>query len=178
MVEIKGKFITLTASLMTLYPEKLKKFDRKLFQGTNKHWDELKPEDWYSIKYYRYAILEYIAGSRSKDNAMITAGKLIYPTIKKTVGFPPGLKTPIDYLEFESTAYQDNIRGPGIKPRIFLKKQIGHVIIKTAMKEQDCKTLEGVYMGIMKLAGVKRGKVIQKKCLKQGDNVCEFHIHW
>ncbi len=178
MAEIKGKFITLTASLMSMYKDALNSADQQLFEDTGKHWNELDPEGWYDTRHYRNFISAYAAASPAKENALVTLGKLVYPTIKKTVGFPKGLNTPIDFLEFESQGYQDSLRGPGIRPRKFVKKQDGHVIIQTKMPEQDCKILEGVYMGIMKLAGVTRGKIYQEKCIKQGDDCCEYHILW
>lgn len=178
MAEIKGKFITLAASLMSIYKDKLEIVDKQLFEGTGKHWNELDPEGWYDVKYYRDMMTAYAKASPSKENAIITLGKQIYPTIKRTVGFPPNLKTPIDYIEFENRGYLENLRGEEIKPRIFLKKENGYVIVQTRMLEQDCKILEGVYMGIMKLAGIDRGKIYQAKCIKNGDSFCEYHIIW
>jgi hypothetical protein len=178
MAEIKGKFILLTANLMSLYEDKLEKADQHLHSKTGKHWNELDPEGWYDTELYRFFISSYVEGSPSKEEAMVTLGKLIYPTIKKTVGFPPGLKTPIDYIEFESNGYTENIRGPQIRPRKFLQKENGNVIVELRMEEQDCKVLEGVYLGILAMAGVPGGKVEQKKCIKNGDPACEFHVTW
>lgn len=178
MIEIKGKFITLAASLMTMYKDALESVDRQILKDTGKHWDELDSECWYDVRHYKNCMTQYAKASPSKENALITLGKLVYPKIKKTVGFPTGLKTPIDFLEFESRGYQENLRGPGIKPRKFVRKDNGYVIVQTKMIEQDCKILEGVYMGIMKIAGVTRGKIKQLKCVKSGDPECEFHIVW
>ncbi len=178
MAQIKGKFISLTAGLMSVYGEALQKADQQLFETSGKHWNELDPEDWYEAKHYRDFIAAYVKASPTQERAMITLGKNIYPTIKKTAGFPPGLDTPIDYIEFESTGYIENLRGPEIKPRQFLKKQDGHVIVRTRMIEQDCKVLEGVYLGILGMAGVSNGDVKQEQCIKHGDSTCEFHIIW
>jgi len=41
MIEIKGKFITLAASLMSIYKDSLEKVNKQLFEETGKHWDEL-----------------------------------------------------------------------------------------------------------------------------------------
>ncbi len=178
MIKVRGKFITLVASLMVIYKDALKKADRQLFMETGKHWNELEPDGWYDVRHYNNFIRAYVESSASKENAMITFGKQIYPTVKKLDGFPAGLKTPIDYLEFEVETYINAFQGPGIKPRKFIRKEPGYVIIQTKMPEQDCKTLEGVYMGIMKLAGVAKGKIEQTRCLKRGDSFCEFHILW
>jgi hypothetical protein len=180
MIEVRGKFITLVASLMSLYKDAFKEADRQLYKETGRHWNELEPEGWYDAKFYKMFGYTYRDSSPSGDNALITLGKQIYPTIKRTVGLPANLKTPIDYLEFEAEGYLESIRGPGIttNPRTFVRKTDGYVIIQTTMTEPDCKIIEGVYMGIMKMAGVNRGKVYQEKCIKNGDNCCEFHIIW
>jgi len=115
MIEIRGKFITLVASLMRLYKDSFEKADSKLYAETGRHWNELEPECWYDIKHYTNFAYTYRDSSPSKDNALITLGKQIYPTI---------------------------------------------------------------YMGIMKMAGVMRGKIYQEKCIKNGDKCCEFHIIW
>lgn len=178
MAQIKGKFIILTASLMRSYKDALKKADKQIVQSTGKHWDELDPEGWYDAENYRNIIAAYAEASPLKEKAMITLGKRIYPTIKRTVGFPPGLETPLDYIEFEAQGYLENLRGPEIEPRKFVKKEEGHVIVQTRMPEQDCKVLEGVYLGLLEMVGVSGGSVEQMKCVKQGDPICEFHITW
>lgn len=178
MIQVKGKFITLAASLMSIYTDALEWANNQLFQDTGKHWNELDPEGWYDSKHYRNMMSAYVEASPSKENALITLGKQIYPTFKKTIGLPSHLKTPIDFLSFENKGYQESFKGPGIRPRRFVKKENGYVIIQTKMTEQDCKILEGVYMGIMKMAGVMRGKIYQEKCIKNGDNYCEYHIIW
>ncbi len=171
MVKVRGKFITLAASLMVLYKEALEKTDRQLFTETGKHWNELEPDGWYDVRHYNNFIGAYVESSASKENAMITFGKQIYPTVKRLDGFPANLKTPIDYLEFEVETYINAFKGPGIKPRKFIRKEPGYVIIQTVMPEQDCKTLEGVYMGIMKLAGVTKGKIEQNQMFEKGRTV-------
>ena len=178
MTEIKGKFIMLTKRLVEAYPGALDKADQQLFTSTGKHCDELDPEGWYDTQHYRNFISAYVEASPAKEEAMITLGKNIYPTIKRTAGFPPELITPMDYLQFESRGYTENLRGPGVEPRVFTKNEKGHVIIRTKMLEQHCKVLEGVYMGIMKLAGVSNSKIEQKTCYMKGHDVCEFHITW
>jgi predicted hydrocarbon binding protein len=178
MVQIKGKFIMLVSILLELYEDAYKKADQKLFNELGVHSDELKPEDWYDIKHYNNLIKAYVNASPTKEKAMLTLGKNIYPTIKRTAGLPPELKTPIDYIKFESKGYQENIKGPGIQPRKFIKEEEGNVIVQTKMLEQDCTVLVGVYLGILKIAGVSDGRVNQTKCIKNGDDICEFHITW
>ena len=98
MAEIRGKFITLTASLMEVYQEARQEADQRLLAATGKHWNELDPEGWYDIEHYNDFISTYVKASPSREKAMITLGRNIYPTIKQTVGFPPGLTTPIDFI--------------------------------------------------------------------------------
>ncbi len=178
MAQIKGKFISLTAGLMSVYGDALEQADQQLFEASARHWNELDPEGWYDVKHYCDFIDAYVKASPTREQAMITLGKNIYPTIKRTAGFPPGLDTPLDYIEFESMGYVQNLRGPEIQPRQFIKKKDGHVIVRTRMIEQDCRVLEGVYLGILGIAGVSNGGVKQEQCVKQGDNTCEFHITW
>ncbi|MBN2168366.1 MAG: hypothetical protein JW738_03910 [Actinobacteria bacterium] len=178
MAEIKGKFIILTASLMGLYKNAVQEADEKLFDSTGKHFDELDPEGWYNIKYYNDFISAYVSASPSGEKAMITLGKKIYPTIKKTVGLPAGLETPLDYVEFELKGYLQNCRGPEVKPRKIISRERNRVVIQTRMTEQPCKLLEGVYLGILTLAGAPEGQVKHSKCISKGDDVCEFEITW
>jgi hypothetical protein len=178
MAEVKGKFILLIGNLMLVYKEKRAEFDARLFSETGRHWNELDPEGWYDAKLYREAMQAYTEGSITGARALVTLGKHIYPTIKSTVGFPPGLETPLDYILFEAEGYMNNLRGPEIEPRKFVKKELGHVIVEMNMKEQDCRVMEGVYAGIMGMVGVSNGKVEHALCIKKGDDCCRFQITW
>ena len=178
MAEVRGKLITLAASLMTIYEEELERANQKLQTEVGESWDELEPEGWYDAKFYRLFMDAYKDASPTEDEALVTLGKMIYPKMDKEIGLPEELEDPIDYLVFESEGYSMHLRGPEIKPRQFVKKEPGHVVVRTKMLEQDCKILEGVYMGLMKLSGVHRGKITQTKCIKDGDPYCEFHILW
>ena len=178
MAEIRGKFITLTASLMGLYEKQLEEANNLIIKETGTPWKKLDPEGWHDIKYYNNFIDSYVSASPSREKAMITLGKKIYPTIKKTVGFPPNLNKIIDYVEFESQGYLENVRGDDVEPRNIIKNERGLIVLETHMKEQNCKTLEGVYLSMLALAGIENGSVVQKKCIKNGDPNCEFHISW
>lgn len=178
MAEVKGKFIILVASLMKVYKDHIKKADDFIYSGTGKHWNELDPEGWYDTKFYKNFMDCYIEASVSKEKALVTLGKNIYPTIKRTTGFPPGLETPEDFIRFEADGYLANLRGPEIKPRNITKKGDRHIIVKMNMKEQPCKTMEGIYLGMLEMTGNKHGKVEHKRCILKGDPECEFHITW
>ncbi len=178
MTETKGKFLILIVVLMRPYRDEFRKADEFIFEKTGKHWNELESEDWYSTDISDQLMNLYMEASPNKEKALTTFGKQVYQTIKRTEGFPPGLKTPLDYIDFEARESVNNIRGPNIKPRKFLKKQEGHVIVQTEKDDQNCLLLEGVFLGILRIAGVNDGKVEQKKCIRNGDSVCEFHITW
>ncbi len=42
----------------------------------------------------------------------------------------------------------------------------------------NCKVIEGVFMGIVEMFGITDVKVVQTKCVKQGDSTCRYHITW
>lgn len=178
MVKIKGKFIILVASLMKIYKKEFEKTDNELYDELGLHWNELGSEEWYDIKYYNLFIKSYVKASPTNENAMVTLGRKIYPTIKATTGFPPNLVTPLDFIKYESQGYTENIKGPDIVPRTFVREDDGDVIIQMNMKEQPCKLMEGVYKGILDMSGASFGQVFHDKCILKGDPYCEFHITW
>ncbi len=178
MVEVKGKFITLAAGFIRIYPKHFEKADQRIYEVTGLHQHELDPEGWYPMSLYTHLMDCYVEASPTKERALITLGKAIYPTIKRTVGFPPELETPLDFVQFEAQAYLDNIRGPGIRPRKISKLSDRHVMVRFRMEEQPCKIGEGVYQGILEIAGHPDGSVEHRQCIKNGDAECEFHITW
>lgn len=178
MVEVKGKFITLAAGFIKIYPKHFDKANRFIFQKTGLYQDKLDPEGWYDVRIYTYVMDCYVDASITNEKALVTLGRSIYPTIKKTVGFPPGLETPMDFIEFEAQAYLDNLRGPGIRPRKIIKPSDRHAVIRFRMDEQPCKIGEGVYQGILEMTGHPEGTVEHKKCIRDGEPECEFHVKW
>ena len=178
MTQTRGKFLVLIMVLMRSYEDQFKKADTYILEKTGKHWNELDPEGWYDTDLTRELISYYVQGSPTKEKALITFGKQVYPTIKRTTGLPPELKTPLEYIEFEAKGHVENLRGLEVKPRRFLRKEEGCVVIEMPDEGEDCRILEGVYLGILKLADVFSGQVEQKKCVRRGDPVCEFHITW
>lgn len=178
MPEVKGKFITLAAGFIKIYPKYYEKADKLIFDTTGLHQEQLDPEGWYDVRLYTYLMDCYTEASISKANALITLGKNIYPTIKRTVGFPPGLETMMDFIEFEAAAYLANLRGAGIRPRKITKVSDRYAIVRMRMDEQPCKIGEGVYLGMLEMTGNPQGTVEHKKCIKNGDPECEFHIKW
>lgn len=178
MIEVKGKFITLAAGFIKIYPKHYERADARIFEATGVRQEKLDPEGWYDVTLYTYLMDLYVDASLTKEKALVTLGKAIYPTIKRTVGFPPGLETPTDFIEFEAQAYLDNVRGPGIRPRRITKHSDRYVQVRLRMDEQPCRIGEGVYQGMLEMTGHAEGTVEHRKCTRNGDPECEFHIRW
>lgn len=178
MAEVKGKFITLAAGFIKIYPKFYEKADAFVLAKTGLHQDKLDPEAWYDARLYAYLMDCYVEASITGEKALVTLGRGIYPTIKRTVGFPPGLETPMDFIEFEARGYLENLRGPEIRPRKITKVSARHAVVQLRMDEQPCKVMEGVYQGMLEITGQSQGTVEHRKCIKKGDAECEFHITW
>jgi hypothetical protein len=178
MVEARAKFIILVARLMEPHGEALADADDRLYRETGKHWDQLAPEDWYDIKLCNRFIEAYVEASGLGDRALVRVGREMYPTIKKTSGLPPWLKTTADYLRHETVVYMASVRGRGVAPRRIMRMEDGHAVIEAKIRAWDCRIQEGVYLGVLDLAGVKEGRVEQTKCVRRGGDICEFDIVW
>jgi predicted hydrocarbon binding protein len=178
MIQVRGKFIILTAQLMSLYKDKLKKADDYLFSESGKHYHELDPEAWYDVSYNKAFLEAYVEASPSGEKALATLGRLIYPEIKKTAGLPPNIKTPLDFIAFEEIGFKESLRGPELGDRKYLKREDGEVIFQTKMDPLLCKVQEGIFVGLLGLAGIKGCTVKQEKCCGRGDAYCEFHVSW
>lgn len=162
MVEIKGKFFTLIGMLMSNKPEHLAKANAYLEQEIGLTHLELDPEDFYDLPVWiRY--LQIYQESLGGDAFEVTkaVGKRVYPTIKRTIGMPPHLKTPLDFILFEADGFMDSHSGNDIKPRTFLKKENGlvEVIATPPCNNYPEGLVEGVYLGILEMCEIKNGKV-------------------
>ena len=178
MAKVKGKFITLAGFLMALYPKVREQADAQLFSETGKHWDQLDPEVWYDTKLFNLFMQKYAEGSSTRKKAIVSLGRNVYPTIKKTVGLPPDLDTPLKLLVFEAEGFLANHQGADVKPRKMLKSTEGDMIVQAPAPGYDCMLYEGVFLGILEMTGIADGKVVQTKCIERGDPTCEFHITW
>lgn len=178
MAEIKGKFITLAASLMNVYPTAREKADQQLHAAVGKHWSELDPEGWYDTRLWDGFMKTYVQASASKDNALVTLGRQIYPTVKRTTGFPSRLKTPLDYIKFEFENYLSDHRGADVRPRRLISAREGDVVVEAPAPGYNSKLYVGVFLGILEMIGVRTGQVTQTKSQEQGDPTSEFHITW
>ena len=178
MAEVKGKFITMTGNLMSSYPRKLEAANAVLLARTGKSWNELDPEGWYDTSLFSLFIEAYAENLPSRDEAIVTLGKKVYPTIKRTVGLPPYLKTPLDFITYEAEGFLANHRGAGVVPREFVRIAEKHVIVRAKAPGYSAKLYEGVYLGILMMCGVAQAKVAQTKSTERGDATDEFDIRW
>jgi len=177
MSEVRGRFITLAGSLMSLYPVKREEADALLFAQTGKHYKELEPEGWFDTKWIKLFLDKYVEASLTGTGALVTFGRKIYPTIKATL--PKHLKTPLDFLKFENETFLSSHKGPDVKPRKYIKSTEGNVIIQATVPSWNhSKLYEGVYVGILEMCGVKNGKVVLTKIQEKGDGITEYHITW
>ncbi len=178
MAEVRGNLINLTGALMSFYPEAQKKADDILFKESDIHWEDITIDDWVDAKVWDAFMNAYMEGSISGEKALITLGRRIYPGIKDAGQIPPEIDTPLKMLKFEGEGFKIYHRGPDVKPRNFLRLNDGDVLVEAPSPGYNCKVIEGVFQGIVEMFGIKSVKVNQTKCVKQGDNTCEYHITW
>jgi len=177
MAKVRGNIIQLTASLMSLYPDAQKSADDALFKECGKHWKELKIDDFYETKLWDLMMTAYSKASIQGENALLTVGKKIYPTIKAAGQIPKEIDSALKMIKFEADGFVLYHKGPDVIPRKFLKADEGDVIVLAPSPGYNCKVIEGVYLGILKMFG-KNGTVVQEKCVKKGDSTCQYHISW
>ena len=117
---------------------------------------------------------KYPEASVTKEQAIVTLGRGVYPLIKKTAGIPDDVLTPRDLIEYEMKGFLENHRGRDVKPRKLIKSENGHIIIQAPAPDYSQKLYEGVYLGILEMFGIKDGKVIMTK----GVPYFEYEIIW
>jgi hypothetical protein len=178
MPEVRGKFIRLAGSLMSLYPEQREKADEVLFESTEEHWDKLDPSQWFDADIYKVFLDTYCESSLTGEKALITLGKKIFPTKKKRGELPDDIESALDLLLYSTKSFTDDHRGAGIRPVEIIKAIEGEVILDVPDHGYDCRVDEGVYIGILGMFDIENGVVEQVRCKKRGDPSCEFHITW
>lgn len=159
MAEVKGKFISLACSLMASYPEAQNKANAYLKKETGKGWTELEPEGYYDTKLFNEVMEIYAEASMSGLNAIVTLGRRVYPTIKKSVGIPENIKTPLDFIKYEAEGFLQNHRGNDVVPRKIIKAVDKEVVIQAPAPGYNEKLYEGVYFGILEMCGINTSKV-------------------
>ena len=177
MADVQGRFITLVSILMSPYPAARDKADAVLFKHTKKHWKDVNPDEWIPTTLYNLFMQEYAEASPQKEQAIVTLGRQIYPTIKKSPGLP-NFASPLEAILFENDGYLGAHRGPEIRPRNWLLKEPGHVIVDAPAPGYNPILYVGVFQGILEMMGEKKGKVVMLKNQLKGAATSEFDISW
>ena len=159
MAKVKGKFISLACSLMSMYPEEQIKADEYLKKETNLGWIELDPEGWYETKIFNEVMELYAKSSLTGSNAIITLGKKVYPTIKRTAGIPDNIKTPSDFIKYEAEGFLLNHQGDDVIPRKILKEADKEIVVQAPAPGYNELLYQGVFLGILEMCGITTGKV-------------------
>lgn len=178
MAQVKGRYITMVGMLMGVYKDARKEADDLLFAKTGKHFNELEPEGWYDTKWTQTFLDAYIHASPSKELAIVTFGRQIYPALKRLKLLPAHLKTPLDFIKNEAETFFTTHKGPDVIPRKFIKAVDKEVLVEAPAPGYNSKVNEGVFLGILDMLEIKTGKVVQTKSQEKGDKTSEFHITW
>jgi hypothetical protein len=178
LAEVKGRFITLTGTLMALCPKQLDQADTMLVAKCGKHWDELDPEAWYDTRACGVFMDAYAKASVAGERALVALGRNIYPTIKKVRGLPPALQTPLELIKYEAEGFLADHRGADVKPRNFIKAVDHDVVVEAPAPGYNSRLYEGVFLGILEISGITTGQVEQTRSQEKGDVTSEFHIMW
>jgi hypothetical protein len=180
VAEVKGKFIMLAVDLIKTKPEAREAAIRAVKSLTGRDPYELDPEGWYDTRAFQavFSAIEANAEEIMAWASIKVIGRLVYPTIRTTVGLPPHLITPVDFIRFEADGFMANHRGHDVVPRKFIKAEEGEVIVEAPSPGYDCVLIEGVYEGILQMCGFYNGSVRQTRCRKNGDPTCLYHVTW
>ncbi len=171
MAEIKGKFITLTGMLMSDKEEILAKANEYLEDETGCTHLELDPEDYYDTSLWDHFMKVYSNSYDNPKQAMIDLGKRIYPTIKRTSGFPEHLKTPLDFVKYEAEGFLENHNGDDVIPRKISNEQETEITMHAPAPGYDESLYIGVWLGILEMVGITTGEVEEL-----GNST--YRIHW
>ena len=180
MAETKGKGITLACDLIKTKPAARQAAMDAVRRLVGKDPYGLDPEGWYDTKVFDAVFNAIEANTEGIMGwaAIKVIGQLVYPTIRTTVGLPPNLKTPMDFLTFEAEGFLQNHRGPDVIPRKFIKAEDKDIVVEAPSPGYNCTLIEGVFEGILHICGISDGLVKQTQCVKRGDPTCVYHITW
>ena len=180
MAEVRAKFITLACDLIKTKPQARAAAIEAVKRLTGSHPNDLDPEEFYDTRVFEavFSTIEQTHPGVIGWATIRVIGQLVYPTIKATVGLPDHLRSPAEFIQFDSEGFLANHRGPDIIPRKFIKVQDGEILVEAPSPGYNCILIEGVYEGILQLCGVKDGKVKQIKCVKNGDSTCLYQVTW
>lgn len=169
MAQVKGKFIKMAGNMM--FERELILANEYLFAELGLIHTELDDEGWYEVAIFDKFMNICVENSSSKEKIYLLIGKKVYPTIKRTVGLPPHLKTPLDFVLFEAEGFLLNHRGDEVIPRKIIEVRENEVVLQAKAPGYNSKLYEGVFLGILEICGIKNGSV---ECL--GDDVLK--ISW
>ncbi|OFX77619.1 MAG: hypothetical protein A2X12_06275 [Bacteroidetes bacterium GWE2_29_8] len=161
MAEIKGKFITLTGILMSNNDNLLQKANEYLEMETGLTHLELDPEEFYDVKIWDHIMKLLKDSSKDGKEAIIDLGKRVYPTIKRTSGFPEHLKTPLDFVKFEADGFKDCHSGDDVIQRKIISEKENEIIMYAPAPGYDENLYIGVWLGILEMIGITTGNVQQ-----------------
>ncbi|MGO9119345.1 MAG: hypothetical protein ACLQPD_17270 [Desulfomonilaceae bacterium] len=180
MADVKGKFVTLACDMIKTKPKTRQAAIDAVKQLTGKDPYQLDPEGWYNTRVLEAVFSAIEANSKGIIGwaSIKVIGQLVYPTIKTTVGLPPHLVTPADFVKFEAEGFLQNHRGPDVTPRKFIKIEDKDIIIEAPSPGYNCVLIEGVYEGILQICGIADGSAKQIQCVKKGDPTCVYQITW
>lgn len=176
MAKMKGKFITLSCNLLETKPNAKKEALNAVKNLTGKEFNELDPEGWYDTGVIQ-AVFKAIEDNSSPllaRAAIKLIGQRVYPTIEKTAGLPKTLKTPLDFIKFEAEGFLLNHQGADVKPRKILVSEEKNVVIEANSPGYSPILIEGVFLGILEMSGIKTGRVDYKE--ENGNSI--YSIKW
>ena len=157
MGQVKGKFFKMAGSLMMKH--ELDKANDYLKGMTGATHLDLEDDGWYETSIFDSFLNIPAQMSVNKDYTYVIVGKRVYPTIKKTVGLPAELKTPLDFLKYEAQGFLMNHKGDDVVPRKFIKVDNKEVIVQAKSPGYNNRLFEGVFLGILEMCGINSGKV-------------------
>ncbi|HMY33908.1 MAG TPA: hypothetical protein PLM36_22880 [Leptospiraceae bacterium] len=143
---------------------------------TGKEFNELDPEGWYDTKVMQsvFKAIEENSSPLLARAAIKLIGQKVYPTIEKTAGLPPTLKTPLDFIKFEAEGFLLNHRGSDVKPRKIIQAEDKNVVIEANSPGYSPVLIEGVFLGILEMCMIKTGRVDNKE--ENGNSI--YYIKW
>lgn len=173
---MKGKFITLACSLLETKPNAKKEALDVVKKLTGKEFNELDPEGWYETSVFQsvFKAIEDNSSPLLARAAIKLIGQRVYPTIEKTAGLPKSLKTPLDFIKFEAEGFLLNHQGADVKPRKILVAEDKNVVIEANSPGYSPVLIEGVFLGILEMSGIKTGRVDYKE--ENGNSI--YMIKW
>lgn len=175
-IEIRGQFVTLACSLLETKPDLKAEALRAVNKVTGLNYDKLEPMGWYPVAAFA-GVFETIIKKTNPilaSAAMKIIGNKVYPTIKAHGGIPAGIETPLALLKFEAQGFLNSFRGIGVAPRKFIKEAPKELVVQADMPGGIPKELmEGVYLGILEMCGVK-GKVL----VEESNGHAIYNVSW